>query len=70
MTLSFKKIKIDDSVKHILEARLSEARKALEVDAPLSVIFMCGSILEGLLLGIARKNPKTFNTCDISPKDE
>lgn len=68
--VSLDKVDIEDSVKPILETRLTEATKSLSANAPLSVIFMCGSILEGLLLGIAQRNPKQFNTCKISPKDK
>lgn len=65
----FDRVKIEGSLIPILEERLLEAKKALEADAPLSVIFMCGSILEGLLLGVAQSNPKAFNQCEISPKN-
>lgn len=68
--VSFDNINIEDSVKPILEGRLSEAKRGLEAGNPISVIFMCGSILEGLLLAVAQQNPKQFNTCKISPKDE
>jgi len=54
----------------ILEARLVEAKRCLEVNAPLAVIFHCGSILEGLLLGVATANPRQFNQAPNSPKDE
>ena len=68
--ISFKKIHIEESVKPILEGRLREAKRGLEANNPMSVIFMCGSILEGLLLAVAQKNPKEFNTCEISPKKD
>jgi len=35
----------------------------------LSVILLAGSTLEGLLLGMAIKHPKQFNTSKSSPKD-
>ena len=54
----------------ILESRLAEAETCLRNDAPLAVIFMCGSILEGLLLGVAHANPKEFNQAHGSPKDK
>jgi len=68
--VTFDKIDIEESIKPILAGRLKEARQGLEANNPLSVIFMCGSILEGLLLAVAQQNPKQFNTCNISPKDE
>lgn len=53
-----------------LEARLAEAIRCHEADAPLAVIFHCGSILEGLLLGLARAHAKQFNQAPNSPKDK
>lgn len=54
----------------ILEVRLAEAIRCLKADAPLAVIFHCGSILEGLLLGLASANPQQFNQAPNSPKDK
>ncbi len=68
--VSFNEIDIEKSIKPILEGRLKEAKSGLEANNPISVIFMCGSILEGLLLAIAQQSPKEFNTCTISPKDK
>ena len=34
------------------------------------MIFLSGSILEGILLAVASKNPKAFNQEKSSPKDE
>jgi hypothetical protein len=52
----------------IVESRLAEARKALGVGAYLSVIFLCGSVLEAVLLGAAQKEPARFNRAIASPK--
>lgn len=52
----------------VLEARLSEASRCLQADAPLAVIFHCGSVLEGLLLGVASTHPQAFNQAPSSPK--
>ena len=60
---------IEAQVATIVEARLEEARKALKAKAHLSVIFLCGSILEGVLLGTAQQNPARFNQSKVSPKD-
>lgn len=54
----------------ILEARLAEAMRCLQAGAPLAVIFHCGSILEGLLLGLASVNPRQFNQAPNSPRDK
>lgn len=63
------KLPVEAQVASIIEARLKEARSALRAGAYLSVIFMCGSVLEGVLLGIAQKNPEKFNRSPISPKN-
>ena len=60
---------VEAQVATIIEARLEEARKALKVKAHLSVIFLCGSILEGVLLGTAQQSPARFNQSKVSPKD-
>ena len=59
---------IEVSVVPIIESRLAEARKALGADAHLSVIFLCGSVLEAVLLGAAQKEPARFNQAAASPK--
>lgn len=53
----------------IIEGRLDEARRALQAQAYLSVIFLCGSVLEAVLLGAAQKEPARFNRATGSPKD-
>ena len=63
------KLPVEPQVATIIEARLSEARKALSVGAHLSVIFMCGSVLERVLLGVAQKSPEEFNRSPVSPKN-
>lgn len=63
------KLPIENQVAVIISSRLSEARLALSAKAYLSVIFLCGSVLEGVLLGVAQKNPKIFNLSKVSPKD-
>lgn len=52
----------------IIESRLAEARTALAAGAYLSVVFLCGSVLEGVLLGAAQKDPAKFNRAQSSPK--
>jgi hypothetical protein len=63
------KLPVEPQVAVIIEARLAEARSALGVKASLSVIFLCGSVLEGVLLGVAQKYPAKFNKSKVSPKD-
>jgi hypothetical protein len=54
----------------IVEARLAEARVALQAKASLSVIFLCGSVLEAVLLGAAQQEPEKFNRTSASAKDK
>ena len=48
------------SVQTIIEARLVELKHCLDVNAPLSAIFLTGSILEAVLLSISTSNPRLF----------
>ena len=59
---------VEATVVPIIESRLREAQKVLEVGAYLSVIVLCGSVLEGVLLGNAQNNPAKFNKSSASPK--
>jgi len=67
--ISITNLPIDPNLVPVLESRLSEAQHCL-VSAPLATIFLCGSILEGILLGIALQRPKEFNRAANSPKDK
>lgn len=60
---------MDSSVIDILKERLIEIEKNIKSGAPLSVIILCGSVLEGLLLGVALKKMKIFNQSPSSPKN-
>jgi len=68
--LSLQKIPTTGMLAPILESRYAEAVRCVKADAPLAVIFHCGSILEGLLLGVASANPQQFNQAPNSPKDK
>lgn len=66
---NIQKLPIEAQIVPIIEKRLDEARKALQAQAYLSVIFLCGSVLEAVLLGSAQKEPAGFNRAVSSPKD-
>lgn len=68
--ISLQKIPTTGPLAPILESRLAEAVRCLKADSPLAVIFLCGSILEGLLLGVASANAQQFNQAPNSPKDK
>lgn len=67
--ISIKGLSLDPSLVPILESRLAEAQFCVP-SAPLATIFLCGSILEGVLLGFALLKPKEFNVAPNSPKDK
>jgi hypothetical protein len=68
--IAFQKIPAAGPLAPILESRLAEAIRCLNADSSLAVIFHCGGILEGLLLGLASANPQQFNQAPNSPKDK
>ena len=63
-----RKLPIEAQAIPIIDSRLAEARKALGAGAHLSVIFLCGSVLEAVLLGAAQKEPARFNQASATPK--
>jgi hypothetical protein len=66
--ISVEGLDLDHAVERILAARVKEAVECVAAGAPLSTVFMCGSILEGVLLAVALKNPAEFNRATASPK--
>lgn len=68
--VSIENIGLDGTITEVLKLRIIEIEKCLSADAPLSVIFLAGSTLEGVLLGVALKYPKEFNQSKSSPKDK
>ena len=68
--ISIKRLNLDNNITEILEQRIKEIQQCLQSKSPLATIFLCGSTLEGILLGIALKNPKIFNSEKICPKDK
>ena len=65
---NIQKMPIDAQFVSIVEARLDEARIALGAGAHLSVILLCGSVLEAVLLGAAQQAPARFNQANATPK--
>jgi hypothetical protein len=65
---SISKLPVEAHVIPIIESRLDEARKTMAARAYLSTIFLCGSVLEAVLLGAAQKEPARFNRASTSPK--
>lgn len=54
----------------VIQARLKEIDACLTANAPLAVIFLVGSTLEGLLLDLAKAQADAFTAADGAPKDK
>ena len=67
--ISIHNLNLNHAISEVIVLRMEEIKKGLESDAPLSVIFLCGSTLEGILLGVAETNSSEFNQTTKSPKD-
>ena len=67
--VSIAEIGLESVVSEILQKRIMEIEQCFSAEAYLSVILLAGSTLEGILLGLARKYPKQFNTSKAAPKD-
>ena len=65
---NIRKLPIEAMAVSIIESRLNEARTAMGAGAYLSTIFLCGSVLEAVLLGAAQKYPALFNRALACPK--
>jgi hypothetical protein len=61
-------LSIPVSFRDIMQQRLDEIHLCLNAKAPLAVIFLCGSTLEGLLYEVAAKNPQAYNRCVSAPQ--
>ncbi|MDD4504913.1 MAG: hypothetical protein PHE60_00895 [Sulfurospirillaceae bacterium] len=63
-------LNIDIQLESVIKQRIDEIQKSLKSGASLAVIFLCGSVLEGLLQDKALKTPKEFNSANASPKKD
>lgn len=52
----------------IVDARLSEIERCVDADAPLAVIFLVGSTLEGLLMDMALAHPDQYTASTSAPR--
>lgn len=68
--ISLEKLGLDNFITETINFRFEEIKKCLMAKAPMAVIFLSGSSLEGILLGIASKYPREFNLSKSSPKDK
>lgn len=68
--INVSQIPVDEVLKPILEGRMVEMKSCFKAKAYLSVIIMAGSMLEGILLSLANRNPRAFNQATIAPKNK
>jgi hypothetical protein len=61
---------LDFLVTGVINCRLKEIEQCIKANIPFAAILLSGSCLEGLLLGFALKNQKTFNQATLAPKDK
>ena len=67
--LNISKLPIESCLHPIIDTRMKEIDKCIENQIPLGCIFLCGSVLEGILSAIAMKSPAEFNSAKASPKE-
>lgn len=68
--ISLDQLGLDGRLTEVINSRFDEIKSCLQNKAPLSVIFLAGSSLEGILLGIASEYPKAFNTAKTAPQKD
>jgi len=61
---------LQPEIEKVIQQRLAEIKSCINAKAWLSVIFLSGSTMEGLLLNAAMRNPARFNRAKAAPKDE
>lgn len=60
---------LEPDLEEIIKLRLRETEQCVKNEAPLSSVVMIGSMLEGVLLGVATSYPREFNQAQCAPKD-
>lgn len=68
--LKLSNLRLDNSITSVLEYRIKEIENCFSANAPLSVIILAGSTLEGILLGVATRSPRAFNCAKSAPKNK
>lgn len=62
-------LRFENAIADVLQNRIKEIEKCFNSGSPLAVILLAGSVLEGILLGLALQHPRQFNSAKSSPKD-
>ncbi len=66
---SIDNIELEYAITDILKKRIVEVEKNISIKSSLSSIILIGSIMEGILLGVAQKYPEKFNKIKNPPFD-
>lgn len=66
--VSFDGLNLRPQLIPVLEERFVEMCQCEASNMPLAAIFLCGSILEGILLSVAMENPAEFNSSPSAPR--
>ena len=61
---------LSPDISDIIKLRLKEVEICINNDAALASVCMIGSILEGVLLGVATTYPRLFNQAQCAPKEK
>jgi hypothetical protein len=61
---------LDSYISEIIKLRIKEVEICINNEAPLSAVILIGSIMEGILLGMAITYQRKFNQSSISPKEK
>lgn len=67
--VSLQGLGLEGGITTVLEHRIKEIEQCFSAHAPLAVILLAGSTLEGILLGLAIQLPRQFNSAQAAPKD-
>lgn len=62
-------LKLEGAILEILKGRLAEIETCVRSKVPLAAVILIGSVLEGLLLGVATSFAQEFNKSACAPKD-
>ena len=57
---------LDGPLLDLLQARMGEAERCIEKEAYLAAVILCGSVLEGLCLGVGSRDPARANQAFIA----
>ncbi|RTK96389.1 MAG: hypothetical protein EKK64_04080 [Neisseriaceae bacterium] len=68
--IAIQKLNLDSTLEKVINQRINEIQFGLNTNMPLSVIFLCGSSLEGILLNLATMYPQKFNESKCAPKNK